>query len=164
MSWHYRFGLYSLRMVSWLKSYWYSFDFVTQLSFNGCQKLLQEGTATLPLPSVPHWNKRLLGADHLIFEGGGEGWKISKNNFLQSKEKEKKISCSIQSRKKYIMQKRALKKKFLHVNYWRSSLQYCVYRLARFCIFEQVHVLKRTRVNSGQHHRDSTAFEAYNIG
>jgi hypothetical protein len=71
------------------------------------------------------------------FWGGGGGWKISKKNFLQSKEKEKK-SCSIQSRKKKRIPTCML-------IYWRCSLQYCVPRFARFCIFEQAHLLKRTR-------------------
>jgi hypothetical protein len=61
------------------------------------------------------------------------------------------------------MQKRALKKKFLHVTL-TDPLQYCVHRLAIFCILEQAHLLKRRHgVNSGQHHRDSTGFRASNL-
>jgi hypothetical protein len=47
----------------------------------------------------------------LIFEGGGgEGWKISKNNFLQSKEKEKKIMQHTIEKKKYHAKESAQKK------------------------------------------------------
>jgi hypothetical protein len=69
---------------------------------------------------------------------------------------EKKISC-----------KRERSKNIPTCNSYTDPLQYCVHRLARFCIFEQAHLLKRTHgvklVNSGQHHRDSTAFGASNL-
>jgi hypothetical protein len=60
-----------------------------------------------------------------------------------TKEKEKN-HAAYNREKKYA--KESTQKKFLHVNLLTcSSLQYCVHRLARFCIFEQAHLLKRTR-------------------
>jgi hypothetical protein len=71
----------------------------------------------------------------------------------------KKKSCSIQSRKKNIMQKSALKKKIptckstdvLHFSIVSTGLQDFAFLSRHIC-------LKEHGVNSGQHHRDSTAF------
>jgi hypothetical protein len=76
----------------------------------------------------------------------------------------KKKSCSIQSRKKNIMQKRVLKKKIptykstdvLHFSIVSTGLQDFAFLRRHIC-------LKEHGVNSEQHHRDSTAFGAYNI-
>jgi hypothetical protein len=110
------------------------------------------------IPGCINYQARL-GADHLTFEGGG--WKISRKNFLQPKEKEK--NQSIQSRKKNIMQKRALKKiptckstDAPHFSIVSTGLQDFAFLSRHIC-------LKEHRVNSGQHHRDSTAFRASNI-
>jgi hypothetical protein len=89
-----------------------------------------------------------------------------KKKFLQPKEKEKKIMQHT-IEKKNIMQKRALKKiltcKSTHA--LQSSLQYCVHRLGLqdFAFLSRHICLKEDRVNSGQNHRDSTAFGASNI-
>jgi hypothetical protein len=40
------------------------------------------------------------GADHLTFEGGG-GWKISKKNFVQPKEKKKIMQHAIEKKKNH---------------------------------------------------------------
>ena len=82
----------------------------------------------------------------MIWGGGGGCWKISKKNFLQPKEKEKKIMQHTIEKKKYHA-KESAQKKFLHVNLLTLLTSvYCVHRLARFCIFEQAHLLKRTPI------------------
>ena len=79
---------------------------------------------------------------------------------LQSKLKEKKIMQHTIEKKKYHAKESAHAKKkiptckstdVLHFSIVSTSLQ-------DFAFFEQAHLLKRTRVNSGQHHRDSTAY------
>ena len=97
----------------------------------------------------------LLGADHLIFEGGLEDFE---KHFLQSKLKEKNNHAAYNREKKYHAKESAQKKiptckstDVLHFSIVSTSLQ-------DFAFFEQAHLLKRTRVNSGQHHRDSTAY------
>ena len=57
---------------------------------------------------------RIRGGPFDFFFGGG-GWKISKKNFLQSKEKENKIMQHT-IEKKYHAKESAQKIKFLHVN------------------------------------------------
>jgi hypothetical protein len=76
---------------------------------------------------------------------------------------ERKKSCSIRSRKE-ISCKRERSKKIptckstdvLHFSIVSTGLQDFAFLSRHIC-------LKEYRVNSGQHHRDSTAFRAYNI-
>ena len=96
---------------------------------------------------------------------GGRGWKISKKNFLQSKEKKKKIMqhWTYNREKKYHAKESAQKKiptckstDVLHFSIVSTGLQDFAFLSRHIC-------LKEHGVNSGQHHRDSTAFGAYNI-
>ena len=91
------------------------------------------------------------------------GWKISKNNFLQSKEKEKKNHAAYNREKKYHAKESAQKKNstckstdVLHFNIVSTGLQDFEFLSRHIC-------LKEHGVNSGQHHRDSTAFGLWNL-
>jgi hypothetical protein len=88
------------------------------------------------------------------------GWKISKKNFLQSKEKEKNHAANNRE-KKYHAKESAQKKiptckstDVLHFSIVSTGLQDFAFLSRHIC-------LKEDGVNSGQHHRDSTAFGAY---
>jgi hypothetical protein len=94
---------------------------------------------------------------------GGGGWKIWKKKFLQSKKKEKKIMQHAIEKKKYHAKESAQKKiptckstDVLHFSIVSTGLQDFAFLSRHIC-------LKEHGVNSGQHHRDSTAFGAYNI-
>jgi hypothetical protein len=94
----------------------------------------------------------------LTFEcGGGVGWKISKKNFLQPKENEKKIMQHTIEKKKYHAKESAQKKIPTYKSTDVLHLQDFAFLSRHICL------LKEHGVNSGQHHRDSTAFGAYNI-
>jgi uncharacterized protein YggL (DUF469 family) len=82
----------------------------------------------------------VLGADHLIFEGGGlEDFE----NFLQSKEKEKKIMQHIISKKKYHAKESAQKKiptckstDVLHFSIVSTGLQDFAFLRRHICLKE----------------------------
>jgi hypothetical protein len=90
------------------------------------------------------------------------GWKISKKNFLQSKEKEKKNHAAY-NREKKISCKRERSKK---IPTCKSTdvLQFSIVStgLQDFAFLSRHICLKEHGVNSGPHHMDSTAFGAYN--
>jgi hypothetical protein len=74
------------------------------------------------------------------------GWKISKTKFPAIQGERKKNHAAYNGEKKYHA-KESAQKKFLHVNLpTLLTSVYCVHRLARFCIFEQAHLLKRTPI------------------
>ena len=101
--------------------YWFWKEFALKLAptirniFNSLSKFSKVPKTWKHANVLPVPKESILGADHLIFEGGGGGWKISKNNFLQSKEKEEKNHAAYNREKKYHA-KESAQKKFLHVN------------------------------------------------
>ena len=92
------------------------------------------------------------------------GWKISKKSFLQSKEKEKKNHAAYNREKKYHAKESAQKKNstckstdVLHFNIVSTGLQDFAFLSRHICLKEH------GVTDSGQHHRDSTAFGLWNL-
>ena len=99
----------------------------------------------------------------MIFEGGGGVGRFRKKISCNPRRKKKKIMRHTIEKKKYHAKESAQKKiltckstDVLHFSIVSTDLQDFAFLSRHIC-------LKEHGVNSGQHHRGSTAFGAYNI-